>query len=121
MNPKTLLAREQSIIHWEGIVAGTEPCGCAPSCSLCQRFLLSDEAENGYDCMLMDGERCPVYIASGVPGCSNTPWEAWDDECDTTGTRFADTPRKKKLAQAELDFLRGLLPQTEQTEKECTT
>jgi hypothetical protein len=55
-------------------------------------------------------EGCPVATAAGYAYCGNTPyadWRKWAGGRGYTG----DTPDRKRVAQAELDFLIGLLPE----------
>lgn len=98
MNERTLTALKGSIAKWEAIVAGTGEDKCSNNCPLCQMC--------GRDCI-----GCPVMDKTGREGCANTPWEKWDAEFGFySDKRMADTPERKRLAQAELDFLRSLLP-----------
>jgi hypothetical protein len=90
MNKRTLTALRGSIRKWEGIVAGTVTDEGPNNCPLCGLFF-------NLGC-----EGCPVSAAAERPYCENTPYDVWD-----TG---APQPERKAIAQAELDFLRGLLP-----------
>lgn len=96
MKPETLEALQGSIKKWELVVAGTgENRGC-DNCPLCERF-------SGDYCVSADDEKCPVAIKTGCTECVNTPYY----ECKWG---FSTKPEDVAAAQAELDFLRGLLP-----------
>ena len=100
MNRKTLKALKGSISKWEAIIAGNAYDLGAENCPLCELFV----EDFCY--------KCPVRESSGAPGCIYTPWHDW---AKAQGARLvwrADTPRRKKLAQAELKFLQSLLPHT---------
>ena len=98
MDAKTLEALKGSIAKWEAITAGTEADLMADNCSLCQAFPC---------CM-----GCPVAEKVEVDGCNKTPWVKWHRAMSDRdiSDRKADTPKLVDLAQAELDFLRSLLP-----------
>lgn len=96
MNAETLEALQGSIAKWEAIVAGTGEDLLCKNCTLCQAF---------YGC-----EGCPVMEATGQADCQESPWVEWFDCIPHGEKRIANTPERKKLAQAELDFLRSLLP-----------
>lgn len=98
MDDKTLAALRGSIVKWEAIVAGTGEDHGADNCPLCRMFLYSDDG-------LCSG--CPVADRTGEIGCAGSPYEAWD-ETNIRGT--VKTEADRALAQAELDFLRSLLP-----------
>ena len=101
----TQKALEHSITKkWEPIVAndGIEPFG-GPDCALCVRF-----DENG-DCIRRNRltygfEVCPVAIATGRLSCTGTPYRKWDSAAYKPGDKL------RRLAQAELDFLKSLRP-----------
>ena len=98
MNQETLKALKGSIVKWEKIVAGKGEDRGSLDCPLCQ---LPDN-----DC----DEDCPVR------GCINSPWDEWSShhmfEHDDRKTHrvFKNCPKCERLAQAELDFLKSLLP-----------
>lgn len=98
MPPETLEALRGSIAKWEAIVAGTGEDLGPENCALCQEFITND-------C-----EGCPVYQATQRVYCMSTPygyytegWKAFHIE----GRKDIDLTA---LAQAELDFLKSLLP-----------
>lgn len=98
MDAGTLEALRGSIAKWEGIVAGTRPDLGVLNCPLCRKFSVPE----------CDG--CPVKNATGQVGCHDTPYDYWAVGMDSANSRFAPTPELKVLAQAELDFLKSLLP-----------
>lgn len=90
MDAKTFEALKGSIQKWERIVEGTGRNYGAVDCPLCELF-------NRYEHDLCAG--CPVSESTGRLGCGGTPYENYR----VTGTTEA--------AQAELDFLKSLLPE----------
>lgn len=104
MNPRTLGALKASIKHWEENVAAETP----------------DKATTGpFECALCklywrDGcHGCPVRDATHKKDCDGSPYVEADNALD----RWHDDPAEmilktewRKAAQAELDFLRSLLP-----------
>lgn len=99
MDEATLTALRGSIKKWEEIVAGTGADFGMDNCALCQMFADDDDI-----CA-----KCPVKEKTGKPGCGGTPYNAWS-QATVFGGRVTDE-RTKALAQAELDFLRSLLPE----------
>lgn len=103
MDRRTLTALKASIKHWEENVAATSPEDAsvrASDCALCMRFY----EQHG----VCDG--CPVMEKTGKELCKKTPFtrtinalDAW--RWGATGAKF------RAAAQAELDFLRSLLPE----------
>jgi hypothetical protein len=99
----TRTALEGQIRKWEEIVAGTGydlGVGNSPLCALFYDDACSE---------------CPVAEATGKPNCHGTPFRAWYKihypyPSLRRHPRFADTPKKKAIAQAELDFLISLRP-----------
>lgn len=100
MGADTLEALRRSIAKWEAIVAGTLPELGALNCPLCRLFLNTSSVCNG----------CPVKNATGESRCNGTPYDYWIVGMESANSRFASTPELKVLAQAELDFLKSLLP-----------
>ena len=90
MPAATLKALRGSIRKWEGIVAGTEEDYGEDNCPLCKLFLKKD-------C-----EGCPVSARTGKGSCFGTPYR---DTLRAFGKEAYDT-----AAQAEVDFLKSLLP-----------
>jgi len=104
MDARTREALEASIRHWEANLRASEPYLAVTNgsaCALCIRFV---------PCGCSG---CPVREATGAVACRNTPYydavearQAWRRSGNDIGWREA--------AQAELDFLRSLLPATEE-------
>jgi len=101
MNAATLEALKGSIEKWEKIINNqAEDCGPI-NCPLCQCFL-DDE------CI-----KCPVLFVTGTDGCRGTPYEQWYNhhEKNGNGGKFIIfDAESRRLAKAELDFLKSLLP-----------
>ncbi len=111
MKPEILTALRGSIKKWEDIVAGTGVDHGSSNCPLCQLF-----TPTGGHCP--DCEQCPIVDISGEIKCWNTPYGDWDwhlmKEHPTAPDRRARCPECVSLAQAEVDFLRSLLPEKEE-------
>lgn len=110
METKTLQALRGSISKWENIVAGTAGDMGPSNCPLCQEFFRNH-------CV-----GCPVSAKVGASYCGNTPYSAWrmraraDAEVTLDPITWGredkvENEEDVKLAQAELDFLRSLLPE----------
>lgn len=100
MPAKTLKALKGSIAKWEAIVAGTGEDMGTHNCPLCHAFYKHD------DC---DG--CPVAEETGNGECHGSPYFLWTASFADDEPFFANTPKRVALAQAELDFLKSLLPE----------
>ena len=108
MDPKTLTALKASITKWEQNLKARSPyeVEISPvSCSLCTLF-------HQDDC-----EGCPVSEKTGQSRCFSTPFRAadlaltdWEEVDKNSALRDA----WRKAAQAEVDFLKSLLPEGEQ-------
>ena len=102
MNKITLGAVNGSIEKWEKVADGTGVDQSERNCPLCQLFPWC--------------EGCPVHKKTKKPQCFNTPWKKWDDHQYNKHhmTQYIDRkvmcPKCKELAQAEVDFLKSLLP-----------
>ncbi len=112
MDDKTLEALQNSISHWEDNlrVGRREARIFGDSCALCSLFLeevdpSNDDDNNNY-C-----HGCPVKDHTGKVDCMGSPWgrcmRAWTNR---------DAKAFVKAAQAELTFLRGLLPRDPEDE-----
>jgi hypothetical protein len=101
MDPETLEALKGSIAKWEGIVAGTLKDEGVDNCPLCQKFHACFRKIPGECC-----QGCPVNDASDNRGCINTPYDEWERH----GSHEVTTDEHRTAAQAELDFLKSLLP-----------
>lgn len=84
-----------SIRKWEGVVAGTIQDLGYDNCPLCKEFP---------DRFCTD---CPVKNHTGLPGCFRTPYHEFDRLSDDG---WARSPKAKAAAEAELKFLKSLLP-----------
>ncbi len=93
MDTKTLTALKGSILKWEKIVEGTEECFGSSNCPLCFLFNNDSARYEGVCCL-----GCPVAATTGKQFCRDTPFYH-HQRYPTIGN-----------AQAELDFLRSLLP-----------
>ena len=104
MNKRTLTALRGSIKKWEAIVEGNGAERGTYNCPLCKVF-------HKGDC-----KGCPVVIETGLLACDGTPYEDWAHFIDCYHLRTINKmppeyrTKARKLAQAELDFLRSLLP-----------
>jgi hypothetical protein len=101
MDDQTREALEGSIRKWAAIVDGTGVDTGTSNCQLCQVF---------YDSGACTG--CPVRDKTGEDDCSGSPYEAWK-RSHRRGLRLgngfaANTNARRKMAQAELDFLKSL-------------
>jgi hypothetical protein len=94
MDDETLTALRGSIAKWEGIVAGTDVDRGASNCPLCQLF----RPQGAYNSPCRG---CPVYQDTGLKGCEGTPYDHYN----------SDGEGAKALAQAEVDYLKSLLPE----------
>ena len=109
MDKRTRTALEGSIAKWEAIVAGTGEDDGPQNCPLCHEFF--DELDaRGRAC-----SGCPVRMATGQTGCEGSPYDDWCDLFYATDhpphvPMKAETLEQQRLAQAEVDFLRSLLP-----------
>lgn len=107
---KSLDALRGSIAKWEAIVAGTGHDVGTTNCPLCVLYYESDEDKDGKTIYCT---RCPVYHETEYDGCQKTPYDKWAQVSSNTLPRMADNPERLAAAQAELSFLRSLLPQDE--------
>lgn len=116
MDDSTLTALKGSIAKWEAIVAGTDIDRGPDNCSLCWMFWKND-------CI-----GCPVAESTGETCCEGTPYAhewyrlaakvpcagaPWRQSSSVLGKDGQPIPAAVRAAQAELDFLRGLLPMEE--------
>lgn len=93
MPAATLEALRGSIAKWEAIVSGTGTDEGAENCALCRLFHTDYREDGGLGC-----HGCPVRARTGRPLCMGSPY----DDCHESPT--------EEQAQAELDFLKSLLP-----------
>ena len=99
MTREALIALRGSIKKWEKIVIGKIEDWGGQNCPLCCLYF------NDLKC-----KGCPISKLTNVGGCRRTPYREWLNYALKIKSRLAKTPKQKKLAQAELDFLKSLLP-----------
>ena len=114
MDTEALTALEGSIKKWEAIVAGTGADHGMENCPLCQEFAdnRDPDPEGALECY-----GCPVSTETRSTSCDNTPYVVWarasakgEGNVYKNQPWLATTPELVTLAQAELDFLKSLLP-----------
>lgn len=101
MNVETLEALKASISAWEGKLAEENPENIrtgATACPLCRLFYY-------YDC-----RGCPVKEKTGKPLCSGTPYNAASNARLDWLLEVVTRKDFQLAAQAEIDFLKSLLP-----------
>lgn len=109
MHPETLPALLESIAHWERNATAETPSDASvrgSSCALCAVFY-TDSGCAG----------CPVEEATGQNYCIGSPWlDASISLSCWRANKYANDARSafRTAARDEVDFLRGLLPATEQ-------
>ena len=107
MNAKALEALKGSIAKWEAIVDGSGTDNGQKDCPLCQIFDQEPEDPDEYE----PCAGCPVAEETGMDGCSGTPYTSWRNSHPSLNFPYrVDTNEQRACAQAELDFLRSLLP-----------
>lgn len=111
MDTETLKALRGSIAKWEGIVAGTVADEGGENCPLCQMFVLESETASCTG--------CPVAARTGRDDCYRSPYitewnrlNPWPEDANGVQlwSRKVQTEEHRAAAQAELDFLKSLLP-----------
>ena len=112
MTAATLRALKGSIRKWEKIEAGTGVDRGPDNCQLCKLFwkLPSYCAS------------CPVMEKTEQGTCCGSPYDAWirhywDEHEDDHKTIKVYCPTCRKLAHAEVVFLKSLLPKKEATDE----
>ena len=114
MDERTLKALRGSIRKWQRIAKGQIRDKGPQNCPLCKLFNNNDI--EGEDCVgwgvvikasTKDCVGCPVMAATGLRYCMGTPYEEF---FDYNGGSLVRTPEARKAAEAELEFLRSLLP-----------
>jgi hypothetical protein len=103
MDTETLEALRGSIRKWERVVAEGTDGTLWKDCPLCLMFW--DDDCHG----------CPVMKATGMSACRGSPFAAYDDARESyfatvDGAHVGSDPAVVAAAQAELDFLKSLLP-----------
>ena len=100
---ETEAALAGSIAKWEAIVAGTGSDNGTANCPLCKTFMEKSDR----DFTLCGG--CPVREKTGAPSCDGSPYEEWSKyQEDLEMPYHIIDAESRRLAQAELDFLRSL-------------
>ena len=103
MKPETLAALQGSIEKWEKVVDGTGTEDSYRNCPLCQAFIDNVKCHG-----------CPVNDHNDGNSCTNDEMIAWgkhiDDHIWSDDGFRVQCPECIRLAQAELDFLKSLLP-----------
>ena len=102
MDERALTALEGSIEKWERIVAGTWGDMGSINCPLCREFMQVNGCPD-----------CPVCTKTEKSLCEGSPYTAWDEY--TKENRRVFDAESLRLAQAELDFLKSLRPQSPET------
>lgn len=104
MDAKTLEALEGSIGKWAGIVGGTDVDYGRTNCSLCSSFRMDSPDCGG----------CPVKEKTKLQYCAGSPYEDWFEHVEEHSRYYpykVNCSECLRLAQAELDFLKSLLPE----------
>jgi len=97
-------ALQKSTDKWQAIVDGSGVDKGWENCALCSKFICNESCHG-----------CPVATDPGNAGCENTPYIEWSiHHGEVHGTEDGDKlrvecPECQRLAQAELDYLKGLL------------
>jgi len=111
MNKETLKALKKAIEKWEKIVAEKGKDRGSRNCALCWLFLKNE-------C-----EGCPVHAKTGRRSCRGTPYAEWvrhhaeDHFSVFSKACVIECSKCKELAQKELEFLRSLLPENEEKQR----
>ena len=106
MPARTLKALKGSIAKWEAIVAGTGTDEGVRNCPLCKLF-------NPFEAPFTGCLGCPVRDATGESSCNGSPYQEWSKYWDGDLGNTTSTTEERRLAKAELRFLRSLLPEDE--------
>ncbi len=121
MDPETLATLRGSITKWRAIVDGTGVDKGVKNCPLCARFFGLENPDEPEDDTMCFG--CPVREDSGEDNCGGTPYQEWVQHHRAHHGWSINMPLDLKpwpgcegcvvVAQAELDYLIGLLPEGE--------
>ena len=110
MTKKALVALKESIQHWERLVSGDRLIGEIPNgehCSLCTSFYNTSLIVGDADSLCVG---CPIKDHTGTSVCFNTPYREVLDTITDYSARQLNKKKFKKAAEAELEFLKSLLP-----------
>jgi hypothetical protein len=99
VNVEALEALQESVVVWQDIVDGKRASEGMDSCPLCAMFVSNNCSG------------CPVREHTSTCGCHGTPYANFADKCHNK-LLAPDDVEGKRLAQAELDFLKSLIPRT---------
>jgi hypothetical protein len=114
MDESTLVALNGSINKWAQIFAGKLTDKGTTNCPLCEKFYERRDPDNSH--IWCYG--CPVSKRVNDDWCDSTPYIEWQkhqrDQHNHTINMTVDCPTCTELAQAELEFLRSLLPDEEE-------
>lgn len=105
---ETRAALLASIKHWEENRDARHPDDVhlfSDSCPLCALFNTAEHRKIGLDCV-----GCPVREKTGRDTCDDSPWEDAYAKWQLWQRKLGSRTAFKKAAQAEIDFLRSLLP-----------
>jgi len=113
LTKKSLEALKGSIKKWTGIIKRTEIDRGPSNCPLCQLFWNND----GNCC-----RGCPVYAKTHTLYCNGTPHETWADHHESVHEDYGEASIVEcdtcvDHAEAELDFLKSLLPKKKKVKK----
>ena len=92
-----------SIEKWKRVAAGTHEDQGINDCPLCKLFFMKG-------C-----QGCPVSEKTGQTVCRDSPYPVWGLAVMARVKQTATNKKLKKLARAELNFLRSLLPKKRRT------
>ena len=102
MSGRALRALKESITVWERRAKGQIVPPTREHCALCTQFWRT-----------LDGRAacfgCPIYEHTKIHGCEGTPYRPFFDHLDVCRTG-PYCPECLRLIQAEVDFLKSLLP-----------
>lgn len=105
MNPETLTALKESIAHWKRMRDNPD-CGETPGwtdCAFCSLFAHGPEKKKWC-------EDCPIREATDLPACGGTPYCKAESAFRRLQDGVGTLQDWQEAAQAEIDFLEGLLP-----------
>lgn len=104
MTPKVREALEASIKHWEknrDVLTPSDVSYSPENCALCQLFFYGHPNR----CI-----GCPIRGRTGRPLCEDTPYEDAVNARNDWKNGYASQEDFQAAAQAEVDFLKSLLP-----------
>lgn len=97
-------ALEESIEHWEKIVAGEADSIAGQHCACCLKYYRRS-SPCGRHC-----RSCPVAVFTGEAGCLDTPWHSIARHPSVISSAIIDLPEDlKKRCEKELAYLKKVL------------